>query len=114
MPLEEALSTAPVLVLPDISNPFTIVCDASDYGVGAVLLQHNRVTANSSAILNSAEQNYCATERNTRNNTPGTSLRLSLKGETLAGVKALKEWTHYVFGKEVTMLNDRKCNTYLL
>jgi len=39
--LKEALVTAPIIQLPDWNKPFEIMCDASDYAVGAVLGQTN-------------------------------------------------------------------------
>ncbi|KAK9730836.1 Integrase zinc binding domain [Popillia japonica] len=37
--LKDRLVSAPVLTCPDFSKPFTIQCDASDYGIGAALTQ---------------------------------------------------------------------------
>jgi hypothetical protein len=41
--LKKRLTTAPVLVMPDMEKPFSIYCDASSQGLGCVLMQDGRV-----------------------------------------------------------------------
>ena len=43
--LKNFLTTAPVLVQPDIDKPFDVYCDASKIGLGCVLMQDRRVIA---------------------------------------------------------------------
>ena len=43
--LKKRLTTAPILILPDLSNNFSIYCDASRLGLGCVLMQEGRVVA---------------------------------------------------------------------
>jgi hypothetical protein len=43
--LKKLLTTAPVLVRPDMEKPFTIYCDALGQGLGCVLMQDGRVVA---------------------------------------------------------------------
>jgi hypothetical protein len=43
--LKKRLTTASVLVMPDMEKPFSICCDASGQGLGCVLLQDGHVVA---------------------------------------------------------------------
>jgi hypothetical protein len=56
--LKRRLTTAPVLILPDIHKDFTIYCDASRRGLGCVLMQEGRVVAYASRQLKTHEENY--------------------------------------------------------
>ncbi|MCI13478.1 hypothetical protein A2U01_0034596, partial [Trifolium medium] len=60
--LKTALVTAPVIIAPDWSKPFELMCDASDFAVGAVLGQrHDKVFHSiyyASRTLNEAQLNY--------------------------------------------------------
>ena len=65
--LKSALVSAPIIEAPDWSLPFEIMCDASDYAVGAVLGQrkdnHPTVVYYASKTLNDAQRNYTTTEK---------------------------------------------------
>jgi hypothetical protein len=56
--LKKKLTTAPVLILPDLSKNFSIYCDASRLGLGCVLMQEGRVVAYASRQLRKHELNY--------------------------------------------------------
>nr|GEX73045.1 reverse transcriptase domain-containing protein [Tanacetum cinerariifolium] len=65
--LKEKLTEAPILIAPNWDQPFELMCDASDYAVGAVLGQraekHFRPIHYSSKTMNQAETNYTTTEK---------------------------------------------------
>ena len=62
--IKQALCQAPTLAMPDIQEEFTVVCDASNFGIGAVLMQKDHPVAYFSKLLNSAQRNYTVmTER---------------------------------------------------
>lgn len=95
--LKDALTSAPVLVLPDFQKPFELVSDASIMGTGAVLLQEGRPVAYTSKKFSPAEVNYTTTEQ-----------------ELLGVVNALKEWRCYTEGhKGLTVVTDHNPLTYL-
>ena len=49
--LKKRLTTAPVLILPDIRKDFQVYCDASRLGLGGVLMQDGRVVSHDSRQL---------------------------------------------------------------
>ncbi|GJW84406.1 reverse transcriptase domain-containing protein [Tanacetum coccineum] len=64
--LKEKLTTAPIIISPDWNFPFELMCDASDFAVGAVFRQ--RIDGKfkpifyASKTLNNAQENYTTTE----------------------------------------------------
>ena len=99
--LKRKLLTAPVLMRPDYGKPFTISCDASDVGIGAVLEQEGEdgqlhPIMYWSKTLNSAERNYQTTDR-----------------ECLAIVKAIHQFRHYVYGSQFTVVTDHQALKWL-
>ncbi|GKD41385.1 putative nucleotidyltransferase, ribonuclease H, partial [Tanacetum coccineum] len=65
--LKHELTQAPIMIKPDWSLPFEIMCDASDYAVGAVLGQridkHFKPIHYASKTMNEAQENYTTTEK---------------------------------------------------
>ncbi|GJZ30484.1 reverse transcriptase domain-containing protein [Tanacetum coccineum] len=65
--LKEKLTTAPIVISPDWNVPFELMCDASDFAVGAVLGQ--RIDGKfkpiyyASKTLNNAQEHYTTTEK---------------------------------------------------
>nr|GFB16547.1 reverse transcriptase domain-containing protein [Tanacetum cinerariifolium] len=65
--LKDKLTEAPILIAPNWDQPFELMCDASDYAIGAVLGQriekHFRPIHYASKTINQAETNYTTTEK---------------------------------------------------
>nr|GFB86546.1 uncharacterized protein [Tanacetum cinerariifolium] len=65
--LKDKLTEAPILIAPNWDQPFELMCDASDYDVGAVLgkriEKHFRPIHYASKTMNQAETNYTTTEK---------------------------------------------------
>ncbi|CAN6547333.1 unnamed protein product [Malus baccata var. baccata] len=99
--LKELLTTTPIIVPPDWSLPFELMCDASDYALGAVLGQRKdkrpHVIYYASRTLNDAQLNYSTTEK-----------------ELLAVVFALDKFRSYLIGTKVIVFTDHAALKYLL
>jgi hypothetical protein len=94
--LKKRLTTALVLILPDLSKSFSIYCDASRLGLGCVLMQEGRVLAYASRQLRKHELNY-----------PTHDLELA------AVVHALKIWRYYLIGHKSDIYTDHKSLKYI-
>ena len=99
--LKAALVEAPVLALPDFSAPykaFDVICDASGFGIGAVLMQNGRVIAFEGRKMTDPETRYTTGEQ-----------------KLLAVHHALQIWRCYLEGTScpVRIVTDHAPNTYL-
>ncbi|GKA80361.1 putative reverse transcriptase domain-containing protein [Tanacetum coccineum] len=56
--IKQKLCCAPILALPEVSEDFIVYCDASIKGLGAVLIQREKVIAYASCQLKNHEKNY--------------------------------------------------------
>jgi len=99
--LKNALISAPIIQPPDWSLPFEIMCDASDYAVGAVLGQtkdkKHHAIAYASKTLTGPQLNYATTEK-----------------ELLAVVYAIDKFRSYLVGAKVIIYTDHAALKYLL
>ncbi|GJZ17619.1 putative reverse transcriptase domain-containing protein [Tanacetum coccineum] len=94
--LKQKLCSAPILALPEGSEDFIAYCDASKKGLGAVLMQREKVISYASRQLKIHEKNY-------------TTHDLELG----AVVFALKIWRHYlnIKNEDVGEVNGRNSKT---
>ena len=93
--LKNILADAPVLMFPDYNKPFHLHTDASNTGIGAVLLQeHNgklHPLSYYSKTLNEAQRNYSTTKR-----------------EALALVQALTHFRNIILTFKINVYTDHK------
>jgi hypothetical protein len=99
--LKKTLTSTPIIQPPNWGLPFEIMCDASDYAVGAVLGQRveklPHVIYYASKTLNDAQLNYLTTEK-----------------ELLAVVFALDKFRSYLLGSKIVVYSDHAALKYLL
>ncbi|KAI3749744.1 hypothetical protein L2E82_20360 [Cichorium intybus] len=99
--LKHKLTEAPILQAPNWLLPFEIMCDASDYAVGAVLGQRVDkkpvVICYSSKTFSEAQLNYTTTEK-----------------ELLAVVYALDKFRSYIWGSKVILYTDHSAIRHLM
>nr|GEY24128.1 hypothetical protein [Tanacetum cinerariifolium] len=95
--IKQKLRSTPILAFPKGSENFIVYCDASHKGLGAVLMQNEKVIAYASRQLKILEKNY-------------TTYDLGLG----AVVFALKMWRHYLYGTRCTVFTDHKSLQHIL
>ncbi|GKF26685.1 putative reverse transcriptase domain-containing protein, partial [Tanacetum coccineum] len=95
--LKQKLCEASILALPEENDNFVVYCDASHQGLGAMLIQREKVIAYASRQLKPNEENY-------------TTYDLKLG----AVVFALKIWRHYLYGTKCTVFTDHKSLQHIL
>jgi hypothetical protein len=99
--VKTAVTSAPLLRLPDPELPFTVTTDASDYALGGVLTQRfpdtnfDHPIAFHSKKLKPSEMNYPAWAK-----------------EMLAIVDALRVWRPYLDGQKFTIVTDHQALTH--
>ncbi|KAK8556618.1 hypothetical protein V6N12_003015 [Hibiscus sabdariffa] len=99
--LKQSLISAPIVVPPDWSSSFELMCDASDYAVGAVLGQRQgkifHVIYYASRTLNEAQLNYTTIEK-----------------ELLTMVFTFDKFRPYLIGNKVIVHTDHSAIKYLV
>jgi hypothetical protein len=98
--LKSKLISAPIVIAPDWSLPFEIMCDASDITLGGVLGQRRKkllhVIYYASHVLNPAQMNYATTEK-----------------ELLTVVYAFNKFRQYLLGSKVVIYTYHVALKYL-
>jgi hypothetical protein len=94
--MKECLSSAPILALPDFSQQFCIETDASNSGVGAVLLQGGHPLAFLSRALGPKNRGLSAYEK-----------------EYMAILIAVEQWRSYLQLGEFLIFTDQKSLVHL-
>lgn len=89
--LKELIKNEPVVVYPNFNKKFTLTTDASNYALGAVLMQENRVICYASRVLKDSELNYSTIEK-----------------ELLAIHWATHYFKYYLYGRKFTIKTDHR------
>ena len=89
MRLKTTLCSSPILHVSDMNQPFEIETDASQFAIGVVLKQGGHPVAYHSETLAEAKINYNTYDK-----------------EFYSLVQALKQWRHYILGKETVLHTD--------
>jgi hypothetical protein len=95
--LKAAVTSAPVLALPDFARPFVVEGDASTYGFGAVLIQDKHPITYFSRPVAPHHHSLAAYER-----------------ELIGLVHAIRHWQPYLWGRRFTVRTDHYSLKFLL
>ncbi|XP_066320154.1 uncharacterized protein [Miscanthus floridulus] len=95
--LKAAVTSAPVLVMPDFDKGFVVECDASTHGFAAVLIQESHPIAYFSRPVAPRHRSLAAYER-----------------ELIGLVHAVHHWRPYLWGRRFVVKTDHYSLKYLL
>nr|GFC39101.1 putative reverse transcriptase domain-containing protein [Tanacetum cinerariifolium] len=95
--IPKKLCSAPILALSEGSEDFIVYCDASNKGLGDVLMQREKVISYASRQLKIQEKNYATHDL-----------------ELGAVVFTLKTWRHYPYETKCTVFTDHKSLQHIL
>lgn len=95
--LKDALTTTPILALPDFTKDFVIECDASNGGIGAILSQDRHPIAYLSKALSPKHRSLSVYDK-----------------EMMAVVRAVEHWRPYLLGRKFKILTDHQTIRYFL
>ncbi|GKB92301.1 putative reverse transcriptase domain-containing protein, partial [Tanacetum coccineum] len=95
--IKQKLCSAPILALPEGSEDFVVYCDASHKGLGAILMQREKVIPYASRQLKVHKKNYTTHDV-----------------ELGSVVFALKIWRHYLYGTRCIVFTDHKSLQHIL
>jgi hypothetical protein len=98
--LKQKLTSAPILIAPDWTQPFILHTDASKFGLGAVLAQNiggeEKVVAYASKSLNKAQQNYTTSDR-----------------ECLAIIWGIRHFRAHLLGRKFSLFTDHSALQFI-
>ena len=92
----KSLTTTPILVLPEFSQPFELHYDVSKVGIGAMLSQNNKPMAYFSEKLTGSKLNYSTYDV-----------------EFFVVVQAVKHWKHYLLHRVFILYTDHEALKHL-
>ena len=94
--IKELITQAPVLRLPDFSKIYEVAFDASNVGIGGVVIQEGHKIAFYSEKLDSSKSNYSTYDK-----------------EIYALFQTLKYWRHYLICMEFILFSDHDALKWL-
>ena len=94
--MKRGLTSAPILIVPEMGQRYTVYYDASKDGLGCIMMQSGKVMAYGSLQLKNHERSY-----------PTHVIELT------AIVFALKIWRHYLYGEQFKVFSDHKSLKYI-